>query len=227
MTFASPMLETVEFETGPSPEWAVILLHGLGDSGDGWAPLAPHLTRPDWPYVRFVFPHAPVQPVTINGGMRMRSWYDIVDLTDIDRRADAAGLAQSGQAVEALIEREAQRGVPASRLVLAGFSQGGAVTLTHGLRREEPVAGLVALSTYLPTAERVLAEARRGHPLPVFMAHGLHDPMVPHQAGELAAEQVRSLGHDVEWHSYPMQHEACAEELDALSAWLSVRFGTA
>lgn len=227
MTFASGMLETVEFETGPSPEWAVILLHGLGDSGDGWAPLAPHLVRPDWPSVRFVFPHAPVQPVTINGGMRMRSWYDIVDLTDIDRRADAAGLAQSGQAVEALIEREAQRGVPASRLVLAGFSQGGAVTLTHGLRREEPVAGLVALSTYLPTAERVLAEARRGAPLPVFMAHGLHDPMVPHRAGELAAEQVRSLGHDVEWHSYPMQHEACPEELDALAAWLSARFAAA
>lgn len=224
MTFASPMLETVEFETGPSPEWAVILLHGLGDSGDGWAPLAPHLVRPDWPDVRFVFPHAPVQPVTINGGMPMRSWYDIVDLTEIDRRADAAGLAQSAQAVEALIEREAQRGVPASRLVLAGFSQGGAVTLTHGLRRAEPVAGLVALSTYLPRAEQVLAEARRGDPLPVFMAHGLHDPMVPHRAGELAAEQVRSLGHDVEWHSYPMQHEACAEELDALAAWLSARF---
>ena len=227
MTFASRMLETVEFETGPSPEWAVILLHGLGDSGDGWAPLASQLARPDWPDVRFVFPHAPVQPVTINGGMRMRSWYDILDLTDIDRRADAAGLAQSGEAVEALVGREAQRGVPASRLVLAGFSQGGAVTLTHGLRREEPVAGLVALSTYLPTAERVLTEARRGDPLPVFMAHGLHDPMVPHRAGELAAEQVRSLGHDVEWHSYPMQHEACAEELDALAAWLSARFTTA
>ena len=227
MTFASPMLETVEFETGPSPEWAVILLHGLGDSGDGWAPLAPHLVRPDWPDVRFVFPHAPVQPVTINGGMPMRSWYDIVDLADIDRRADAAGLAQSAQAVEALIEREAQRGVPASRLVLAGFSQGGAVTLTHGLRRADPVAGLVALSTYLPRAEQVLAEARRGDPLPVFMAHGLHDPMVPHRAGELAAEQVRSLGHDVEWHSYPMQHEASAEELDALAAWLSARFAPA
>jgi phospholipase/carboxylesterase len=168
-----------------------------------------------------------VQPVTINGGMRMRSWYDIVDLTDIDRRADAAGLAQSAQAVEALIEREAQRGVPASRLVLAGFSQGGAVTLTHGLRRPEPVAGLVALSTYLPMAERVLDEARRSDPLPVFMAHGLHDPMVPHRAGELAAEQVRSLGHDVEWHSYPMQHEACAEELDALATWLSARFAAA
>lgn len=223
----APMLETVEFETGPSPEWTVILLHGLGDSGDGWAPMAPHLVRPGWRPMRFVFPHAPVQPVTINGGLRMRSWYDIVDLEDFDRRADEAGLAQAAQAVEALIEREAERGVPASRVVLAGFSQGGAVTLTHGLRRAEPLAGLVALSTYLPMAERVISEARRGAPLPVFMAHGLHDPMVPIRAGEKAAEHVRGLGHDVEWHAYPMQHEACPEELDALAAWLSVRVATA
>lgn len=224
MTSTSGMLETVEFETGASPEWTVLLLHGLGDSGDGWAPVAPHIVQAGWPQVRFVFPHAPMQPVTINGGMRMRSWYDIVDLDDIDRRADEAGLAQSAQAVEALIEREAERGVPASRLVLAGFSQGGAVTLTLGLRRAEPLAGLVGLSTYLPMSEKVLSEARRGEPLPVFMAHGLYDPMLPIRAGERAAEQVRGLGHDVEWHAYPMQHEACAEELDALGAWLSKRF---
>jgi phospholipase/carboxylesterase len=221
------MLETVEFETGPSPEWAVILLHGLGDSGDGWAPVAPHIVQPGWPAVRFVFPHAPVQPVTINGGMSMRSWYDIVDLEDIESRADATGLLASGQAVEALIEREDQRGVPASRLILAGFSQGGAVTLTHGLCRTEPLAGLVGLSTYLPMSERVLREARRGEPLPVFMAHGLYDPMLPVRAGELAATQVRGLGHDVEWHTYPMQHEACAEELGALGVWLSARFASA
>ncbi|HUR74603.1 MAG TPA: alpha/beta fold hydrolase [Sporichthya sp.] len=221
------MLETVEFETGPGPQWTVILLHGLGDSGEGWAPVAPHIVREGWPPVRFVFPHAPVQAVTVNGGMRMRSWYDIVDLDDIDRRVDDAGLAQSAQAVEALIEREADRGVPASRLVLAGFSQGGAVTLTHGLLRVEPLAGLVAMSTYLPRAERVISEARRGDPLPVFMAHGLYDPVVPYRAGEMAAEQVRGLGHTVEWHSYPMQHEASAEELDALAAWLSARFASA
>ncbi len=221
------MLETVEFETGANPQWVVILLHGLGDSGDGWAPIAPHITRSDWPSVRFVFPHAPVQPVTINGGMKMRSWYDIVDLDDIESRADEAGLLESGQAVETLIAREAQRGVPASRLVLAGFSQGGAVTLTHGLRRPEPVAGLVAMSTYLPMSARVLKEAHQGDPLPVFMAHGLYDPMVPVRAGELAAEQVRGLGHTVEWHTYPMQHEACPDELDALATWLSARFASA
>nr|WP_211210924.1 alpha/beta fold hydrolase [Sporichthya polymorpha] len=222
---SAPMLDAVEFETGPNPEWTVILLHGLGDSGDGWAPVAPHIVRPGWPSVRFLFPHAPVQPVTINGGMKMRSWYDIVDLGDIDRRADEAGLAESAKAVEALIAREAERGIPASRLILAGFSQGGAVTLTLGLRRAEPLAGLVAMSTYLPMAKKVLDEANRDGTLPVFMAHGLHDPMVPHPAGLQAAEHVRSLGHDVEWHSYPMQHEACAEELDALGAWLSARFG--
>lgn len=221
MSAAPGMLETVEIETGPSPEWSVILLHGLGDSGDGWAPVVPHVVQDGWPSMRFVLPHAPVQPVTINGGMAMRSWYDIVDLDDIERRADETGLMAAGQAVEALIEREAQRGVPASRLVLAGFSQGGAVTLTHGLRRAEPLAGLVAMSTYLPLSQRVLREANRDVVLPVFMAHGQNDPMLPIRAGELAAEQVRSLGHDVEWHSYPMQHEACAEELDALATWLS------
>src|SRR4051794_18650347 len=114
------MLETVEFETAPNPQWALILLHGLGDSGDGWAPMAPHIVRDGWPPLRLIFPHAPVQPVTINGGMAMRSWYDIVDLDDIDRRADEKGLEESGRAVEALIQREAERGVPASRVVLAG-----------------------------------------------------------------------------------------------------------
>lgn len=218
------LLETVEFETAPNPEWTVLLLHGLGDSGDGWAPMTPHLVRDGWPPVRFVYPHAPVQPVTINAGMSMRSWYDIVDLGDIDKRADEKGLEESGRAVEALIAREAERGVPASRIVLAGFSQGGAVTLTYGLRRAEPLAGLVGLSTYLPMSGRVLAEANRDVQLPVFMAHGQYDPVLPFQAGELAASQVRELGHDVEWHAYPMQHEACLEEIEALAAWLTKRF---
>ena len=227
MTSAAGMLETVEFETAPQPEWTVILLHGLGDSGEGWAPMAPHLIRDGWPALRFIFPHAPVQPVTINGGMRMRSWYDIVDLNDIESRADEAGILQSAAAVEALIEREAERGVPASRLVLAGFSQGGAVALTLALRRQEPLAGLVAMSTYLPSARRRISEFQRPDVLPpVFMAHGSNDPMVPLHAGELAAEQMRRLGFSVEWHSYPMGHEACIEELDALAAWLTQRFVT-
>ncbi|MGQ0468025.1 MAG: alpha/beta hydrolase [Sporichthyaceae bacterium] len=221
-------LESVEFETGPNPTWSVILLHGLGDSGDGWAPVAPELVRPEWPAVRFVFPHAPVAPVTINGGMRMRSWYDILSLEDIDKRADAEGLIASAAAVEALIEREAARGVPRSRVVLAGFSQGGAVAMTLLLRNAAPLAGVVVLSTYLPMSERLLAEAPEAESLPpVFGAHGSMDPVVPYRAGELAAKQLQSRGHDVEWHSYPMGHEACLEEFNALGAWLGKRFAEA
>lgn len=225
MTAPADLLETVEFETAPNPEWSVILLHGLGDSGEGWAPVAPHMIRAEWPAVRFVFPHAPVQPVTINGGMRMRSWYDILSLDDIDSRADEAGILQSAEAVEALIAREAERGVPSSQVILAGFSQGGAVTLTLALRRREPLAGLIALSTYLPSSQKRIEEFSAPDVLPpLFMAHGSHDPVVPVRAGELAAEQMRRLGFTVEWHSYPMGHEACAEELDALGTWLSQRF---
>ncbi len=228
MTSADALLETVEFETAPQPTWTVLLLHGLGDSGDGWAPMAPELVRPEWPAVRFVFPHAPVQPVTINGGMRMRSWYDIVDLEDIDKRADEAGILESAAAVEALIGREAERGVPASRVVLAGFSQGGAVAYAVSLRRSEPVAGLVAMSTYLPMAKRLLEHAPAPDQFPpVFVAHGSHDPVVPVRAGELAAEQLRAQGYSVEWHSYPMGHEACMPEFDDLAAWLSARFAGA
>ncbi|MGQ0846470.1 MAG: alpha/beta hydrolase [Sporichthyaceae bacterium] len=221
-------LETVEFETGPQPAWAVILLHGLGDSGDGWAPLAPQLVRQGWPPLRFVFPHAPIAAVTINGGMKMRSWYDIVDLDDLDKRADEAGLLASAAAVEALIEREAERGVPRDRVILAGFSQGGAVAYTHALRSSEPVAGLVALSTYLPMSQTLLKEAPPVDAFPpVFVAHGSFDPVVPVRAGELAADQLRGQGYDVEYHAYPMQHEASVEEMQDLAAWLSQRFAQA
>lgn len=218
-------LECVELETGPAPEWTVLVLHGLGDSGDGWAPVAPQLIRAGWPAVRFVFPHAPVRPVTINGGARMRAWYDILNLEDIDHRVDEAGVLASVAAVEALIAREAQRGVPASRLILAGFSQGGAITLAAGLLRREPLAGLIALSTYLPMAGRLLGDTHPDDPRPpVFMAHGVHDPVIPHRVGESAAKQLRTVGFDVGWHSYPMAHEVCAPELDALADWLTARF---
>jgi phospholipase/carboxylesterase len=222
---AGELLKTVEFETGPQPGWTVLVLHGLGDSGDGWAPVVPDLVRATWPPVRFVFPHAPVRPVTINAGMRMRAWYDIVDLEDIDNRVDEAGVLASAAAVEALIAREAGRGVPSAHVVLAGFSQGGAIALAVGLRGREPLAGLVALSTYLPMAERLLREAQLSDPPPpVFMAHGVHDAVLPHRAGELAAQQLRTLGFQVDWHSYPMGHEACLAELNELADWLTQRF---
>jgi phospholipase/carboxylesterase len=222
------LLQTVEHETGPNPQWTVLLLHGLGDSGDGWAPIAPELVRRDWPAVRFVFPHAPIRPVTINGGMRMRAWYDIVDLEDIDSRADEAGLLESAAQVEALIDRESQRGIPRPRVILAGFSQGGAIAMAVALQNPKPLAGLIALSSYLPMPDRLIGEDHPAHPLPpVFMAHGRHDPVLPHRAGELAAGHLTKLGYTVEWHSYPMAHEACLEEVNAIADWLSLRFAGA
>lgn len=220
----------IEKETGPNPRWSVIWLHGLGADGHDFAPLVPELVRPDWPAIRFVFPHAPVQPVTINGGMRMRSWYDIVSF-DLAGRADSKGVDESVARVEALIAREVERGIPASRIVLAGFSQGGAVTLAAGLRRAEPLAGLVALSTYLPLSADALArldatgEAARRQPL--FIAHGRHDPVVPFAAGQDAAQRLRALGMDVAWHEYPMAHQVCLEEIDDLRRWFAARLGGA
>ena len=218
--------ECIETETGVSPHWAVVWLHGLGADGNDFAPLVPELVRPHWPAIRFVFPHAPVQPVTINGGMRMRSWYDIVSF-DLAGRADSKGVDESVARVEALIAREIERGVPASRIILAGFSQGGAVTLAAGLRRREPLAGLVALSTYLPLGTDALVrlgdtpEAARRQP--VFVAHGRQDPVVPYAAGEDAARRLRELGFAVDFHAYPMQHQVCLEEIDALRAWFEAR----
>lgn len=218
--------ELIERETGPSPRWSVIWLHGLGADGHDFEPLVPQIVRPSWPAIRFVFPHAPVAPVTINGGMRMRSWYDIVSF-DLTGRADAKGVDASVARVEALIAREVERGVPASRIVLAGFSQGGAVTLAAGLRRSEPLAGLVALSTYLPLATDALArlheapQAARGQP--VFVAHGRFDPVVPFAAGEDAARRLREIGFDVDFHAYPMQHQVCPDEVDHLRDWFDRR----
>lgn len=217
------LLDGIERETGASPRWSIIWLHGLGADANDFAPLVPELVRPHWPAIRFVFPNAPVQPVTVNGGMRMRSWYDIVSF-DLAGRADPKGVDESVARVEALVAREVARGIPASRIVLAGFSQGGAVTLAAGLRRTEPLAGLVALSTYLPLDTAALARlgdtpatARRQ---PVFVAHGRQDPVVPFAAGQDAARRLRELGMDVAFHDYPMAHQVCMEEVDDLRAWL-------
>ena len=220
----TPLLDCVERQTGPSPAWTVLWLHGLGDSGDGFAPIVPELVRPAWPALRFVFPHAPVRPVTINGGVRMRAWYDIADL-DLAHRADETGLAESIEQVEALIAREAQRGIAPDRLILAGFSQGGAITLAVGLRRTVPLAGLIALSTYLPAPTKAAAALQPGaERQPLFMAHGQFDPVVPYVAGEQSAAAMRRFGFDVAWHRYPMAHQACAEEIRDLGDWMQARF---
>ena len=218
------MLETVEQETGAAPEWSVIWLHGLGADGHDFAPIVPELVRPHWPAIRFVFPHAPKRPVSINGGMPMRAWYDIVSM-DFRSRADAAGVAESVTQVEALIAREQARGIPLDRILLAGFSQGGAITLATGLTRREPLAGLIALSTYLPEVDAAATQLVEGATTqPVFMAHGSADPVIPVQIAEHSAQVLKELGFSLEWHRYPMAHQVCAEEIHALGEWLQLRF---
>ena len=218
------MLQTVEQQTGAAPEWSIIWLHGLGADGHDFAPIVPELVRPGWPALRFVFPHAPVRPVTINNGVPMRAWYDIVSM-DFRSRADAAGVADSVAQVEALIAREQARGIPANRIVLAGFSQGGAIILSAGLARREPVAGLVALSAYLPQTDELAARIADGATAqPVFMAHGSADPVIPLQVAEHSRQLLQQHGFTVQWHSYPMAHQVCAEEIHALGDWLQQRF---
>jgi phospholipase/carboxylesterase len=223
------LLQTVEQDTGPSPQWTVLWLHGLGADGNDFAPIVPELVRRGWPPLRFVFPHAPMRAVTINNGMRMRAWYDIRNFSADELaggdRADSAGVFESIVQVEALVERETARGVPPSRLVLAGFSQGGAIALAAALRRAEPLAGIVALSCYLPMAPQARADLHaHATRQPVFMAHGSQDPVVPPQAGEHSMQVLRELGFEVDWHRYPMAHSVCADEIRDLGDWLERRF---
>lgn len=218
------MLQTIEHETRGKPAWSIIWLHGLGADGNDFAPIVPQLLRPEWPSIRFVFPHAKVRPVTINNGVPMRAWYDIVS-QEIDKRADEAGVRDSINEVEALIARERDRGVPASRVILVGFSQGGAIALATGLRREAGIAGIAALSTYLPLAQATPGEiTTAGRNTPVFMAHGAHDPVVPQSLGQRSRELLQSMHVAVQWHSYPMPHSVCAEEVNDLGDWLGARF---
>jgi len=225
-TMSQP-LETVVNETVAHPQWAVIWLHGLGADGHDFAPIVPELLRPHWPAIRFVFPHAPVQPITINNGVRMRAWYDILGM-DFRSRADKVGVTASVQALDALVEAEIARGIPAERILLAGFSQGGAVILSAALRWTRPVAGLIALSTYLPDLQAA-ADDRvvDGIRPPVFMAHGRQDPVIPLAVAVDTAGVLNTLGFPIEWHEYPMAHAVCAEELQALGDWLDARFASA
>ena len=213
----SDVLETIEIETGPSPRAAIIWMHGLGADGHDFEPIVPELGIPAAPAVRFVFPHAPVQPVTINGGARMRAWYDVTG----DGRQDAGGIRASQARVEALIARERARGIAASAIVLAGFSQGGAIALHTGLRHAERLAVILALSTYLPlpdTLKQEASPANRG--LPIFMAHGTEDPVIPLTWAARSRDALVSLGYLVEWHEYPMPHSVCAEEIADIGQWL-------
>ncbi|MBP8098587.1 MAG: alpha/beta fold hydrolase [Arenimonas sp.] len=218
------MLETVEQQTRAKPVWSIIWLHGLGADAHDFAPIVPDLVRADWPGIRFVFPHAKVRPVTINGGMPMRAWYDIVSQS-IDQRADETGLRDSIAEVDALIARERDRGVPPSRVILVGFSQGGAVALANGLRREAGVAGIASLSAYLPMAAQTVTEiTAAGRATPVFLGHGSQDPVVPQNLGMRSRSALEALGVALEWHSYPMAHSVCNDEIRDLGDWLTVRF---
>jgi phospholipase/carboxylesterase len=213
-------LETVEVETAPDPEACVLWLHGLGADGHDFEPIVPVLNLPERPAIRFVFPHAPLQPVTLNGGMVMRAWYDVYGLEG-PRREDEAGVRASQACVEALIARERTRGVPAARLVLAGFSQGGAIAFQAGLRHPERLAGILALSTYLALADTLAAEAHAANrDVPIFMAHGAHDPLIPRERAMRSRDLLLRQGYRVEWHEYRMAHEVCDAELRDLSAWL-------
>lgn len=224
MNKATFTFDGVERQTGPEPYWTVIWLHGLGADGHDFEPIVPELTRTDWPATRFVFPHAPVQPVSINNGMRMRSWYDIIGFAP-NTPQDEAGIRASIATVEALIAREIARGIPAKRIVLAGFSQGGAVVLNAGLRHAARLAGIVALSTYLPLAEKLPTEASAANrDTSIFMAHGSHDPVVALARGEASRELMLSHGYPVQWHQYPMPHSVCAEEIADLATWFAARF---
>src|ERR1700675_2011943 len=214
------MLETIEVETKPKPNAAVIWLHGLGADGHDFEPIVPELGMPAAaPGVRFVFPHAPLQPVTINGGAVMRAWYDVTG----DGRQDAAGIRSSQARVEALIARERARGVAARSIVLAGFSQGGAIALQAGLRHPERLAGILALYTYLPLPDTVANEAHAANrDVPVFMSHGTQDPVIPLSWAERSRDRLVALGYAVEWREYPMPHSVCAEEIEDVGAWLRV-----
>ncbi len=220
--------ETVEVESGESPSGSVIWLHGLGADGHDFEPLVPELRLGGKVDLRFVFPHAPVRPVTINGGMSMRAWYDIFSL-DRGGPQDESGIRGSGAQLELLIEREQSRGIPCERIVLAGFSQGGAIATHTALRHAEPLGGLMALSTYLPLQEKFEAEvvkneSSQSRSLPVFMAHGSFDPMLPLPLGEHSRELLDAAGFNVDWHDYPMAHAVCAEEVVDIRNWLLAIF---
>ena len=214
-------LPGVELQTAPNPGASVIWLHGLGADGNDFVPIVPELKLPPALAVRFVFPHAPVRAVTINNGMRMRAWYDIA-AEDLTNRADLTGVRESQSQLEALIAREKARGIPAAKIVLAGFSQGGAIALYAGVRYGERLGGIMALSTYLIAQDALSTDAsaaNRG--VPIFMAHGTADPIVRFQWGEASKRLLEAAGYAVEWHTYRMEHSVCLEEVHAIGAWLA------
>ncbi|HZN26763.1 MAG TPA: alpha/beta fold hydrolase [Burkholderiales bacterium] len=220
---AQKPLEAIEIETGSNPAASVIWMHGLGADGNDFVPIVHELDLTGAPPIRFVFPHAPMQPVTINNGYIMRAWYDVRwgDLEGRSKQADEKGVRASQAAVVQLVEREIARGVGAEDIVLAGFSQGGAIALQTGLRYPEKLAGIMALSTYLPLAETLANEATaENRQTPIFMAHGTDDGVVPYAMAARSRDVLAQHGYQVEWHEYPMPHSVCLEEIQDIGSWL-------
>ena len=218
------LLETIELETAPNPTTAVIWMHGLGADGNDFVPIVNEIDLSGAPGIRFIFPHAPTRPVTINNGYVMRAWYDISfgDLEGNTRKADEKGVRESQAQIGQLIARENGRGIAASKIVLAGFSQGGAIALHTGLRYPETLAGVMALSTNLPLAESFAREASPANAkTPVFMAHGTQDPVVPYAMGRGSRDLLQQAGYALEWQEYPMQHSVCLEEVADIGRWLT------
>ena len=208
------------FDTAPEPTHAIVWLHGLGADGNDFVPIAKELDIPNENPVRFIFPHAPVQAVTLNAGMKMRAWFDILGL-DRNSNQDDAGIRKSEMRIQAIITNQIDQGIPAENIFIAGFSQGGALALHSGLRYPKKLAGIIALSTYLPLADLVEAERHaENHETPIFFAHGELDPIIPLDFAETSRDTLQSLNHAPAWKTYPMAHSVCADEISDLRAWL-------
>ncbi len=218
------LLQAIELNTGHDPVGAVIWMHGLGADGNDFMPVVKELGLPDHLPLRFIFPHAPMRAVTINAGHVMRAWYDIIEISSVERKVDEAGIRESQRAIEALIEREIARGVAANRIVLAGFSQGGAIALQTALRYKRGLAGILALSTYLPLAASLETEASSAnHGIPIFMAHGQQDTVIDISIAESSVKELRRIGYKVDWREYPMAHSVSMEEISDIGTWLKQR----
>lgn len=215
------LLDAIELATGDNPVASVIWLHGLGADGSDFVPVVSELGLPENLPVRFIFPHAPAIPITCNNGYVMRGWYDIIHFDQINREADSFGVVRSVEAIRQLIRHENERGIPSDRIILAGFSQGGAIAYTAGLTHPEKLAGIVALSTYIPAPELIeedLAEANKS--TPIFAGHGGMDPIVPVTLGKAAYEKLAVAGYPISWHTYPMQHSVCMPEIVAIGEFI-------
>jgi phospholipase/carboxylesterase len=218
------LLDGIELQTGDDPRFAVIWMHGLGADGSDFVPVVPHLGLEGAPAVRFVFPNAPQIPVTCNGGWVMPAWYDIISLAPDTREIDEQGVVRSRTAIRRLVERENRRGIPCGRIFLAGFSQGGAIAYATALTHGERLAGVLALSTYLPTPGLVEAEGAAANAgLPIFAAHGSEDDVVGVGLGTRARDFLAARGHDIDWREYPMPHSVCLEEIIDIGDWLKAR----